>query len=1071
MTQRIQLFPESTDVSPISGKKRGFDPEETVEVWQRYRTPMKQEEKEKLVCIRGTGCTACTRNPTAVKKREWNAANRKAREAAAAVGLVAKEPKPFVPPKPAPIASMQVYPQSDPNNHEVLFVLLSHLTFGASSNWLAYTIRQCGWTGYIAMDLAVRCGHGKPTDAQVEACTPYLRHNLKLTQATRILVCGTPASKSVTGNTMHPWNHGSWTHLKSIDLGDGEQRGRTLVVSAPDPADAQRNRFIGALMKDAVAKACFDPIPADLNRKVHALVVETKEELKEFLEWTRQIPWASYDVEWVGVPYNDDFRMVSCSFSHPDWDTVYQFHHALKAKLVKRVISEVLERVPIAAQNIAAELEASQCFFGVEIAEVYFDTLPAYKLLNVDSKAALQDLAYYIGHNSHKSEMADAMEAVRAVAESRVPPDVGGASYKAYIQDIVDPEVGLRYNALDTYVTGELVVEAEKQLTAPNVSFLRKTYDTFTIPALKLVHRIHNTGMCIDRRALTHTRRILNENLVAVEAELERKGMPDPGSVQQVRSYLEENGLFDKLFEHLQYDHNNRKVDAKTYERKLSKYQSAKTKTMSTGRHTLKLMADWDEAGVVKGLLEYREKSKLLVAYGDTLSSYIRDDGRVHAYYRLDGAATGRLCVDGDTLIHTDTGRHAIKDFPALARAGTILVRSHLDRWCRVQAVIVKGVEAMYRVRTSDGGDLTCTGGHRVLTPAGWRHVRDLHCKDVVSTPAVTTEMMHRPGGHATIMSIVPVGDRLVWDITVEGDHSYTAGGFINHNSSHSPSAHQVPKHGPNASLIKSVYCAPLGWVLVAFDYKTLEVFIAAIISQDEAMMEACRGADFHLETAKKMAPYAWGCTAAEVELEVLSGNKSKRSAAKGITFSILYGAGAFALADTLKCSLEVAEELIKAYYAAYPAFARWVKSQHAFAKAHGFVHVPWVDGPSRIRPLTAAGFLSRDDIGRMNGALRRAVNTPVQGMAAQYGVLASIDLDNQFRREKMPAEVNAMVHDSIMVACHPSVVDEVVPRMFHAMTSLATGVDIRLQVDAEIGETWGTLEPIDLVPYVGVSA
>jgi DNA polymerase I-like protein with 3'-5' exonuclease and polymerase domains len=91
--------------------------------------------------------------------------------------------------------------------------------------------------------------------------------------------------------------------------------------------------------------------------------------------------------------------------------------------------------------------------------------------------------------------------------------------------------------------------------------------------------------------------------------------------------------------------------------------------------------------------------------------------------------------------------------------------------------------------------------------------------------------------------------------------------------------------------------------------------------------------------------------------------------------------------------------------------------------------------------------------------------------MAAQYAIVASMDLEEQFRKERMDAKVIAMVHDSIIVETHRSLVDEVIPRMYHAMTSLPTGCDLRLQVDAEVGETWGTLEHVDLKPYVGAES
>jgi DNA polymerase theta len=227
------------------------------------------------------------------------------------------------------------------------------------------------------------------------------------------------------------------------------------------------------------------------------------------------------------------------------------------------------------------------------------------------------------------------------------------------------------------------------------------------------------------------------------------------------------------------------------------------------------------------------------------------------------------------------------------------------------------------------------------------------------------------------------------------------------------------------------------------------------------------------------MAPYAWNCTPEDVEHEVLvKKDKTKRTAAKGITFSVLYGAGPHSLADTLNCSFEQADMLMKSYAQAYPTFAAWVRATHAFAQENGYVHIPWNGQPARLRPLIGAGFAKfGGDGARFSQAMRQSQNSPPQGMAAQYAIMASIDLETQFRSEfgtldrKNRPKVIAMVHDSIIVETPQKYMDEVVPRMYHAMTSLPTGCDLRLQVDAEVGETWGTLESIDLKQHVGAES
>jgi DNA polymerase I-like protein with 3'-5' exonuclease and polymerase domains len=917
----IDLFPAHNDVSPVSGDVVSYDPT----VRERIMVQSGKRQQWAFQCFRGPGCTACSRSPV-LRAAMDQAKIHKAdglldgtmKEAVA--GLVSSGDK------AAPITS---YRAVDPlpegidanGNAEVLLVVMSGPNHVESETWVATTLRQMGWKGYIVFEVAVRCGTGDATDRHIEACAPYLVNTLRLTKAKRVLVCSTPASKAMIGNTMHPWNYGSWTHVRAPDNEDGTpDHERILVVAAPDPAEAWRNKFIARFFRAAIIRATQQEVPPGLP-KVVGRVVETLSDFKAFKAWVPTVPWLSYDVEWTGIPHNNDFNFVCCAFSHPDHPVVWIFHDVLGVDEVYHYLKEMLQTKPIVAQNVAAEFVATQQFFKVELGIIEGDTMLAYKLLNVDSKAALEDLAYYIGYNSHKAEMGAEMDKHKAAAQTKVSTLVGGASHKAYIMDLIDPEILLRYNALDTHITGELHTESIRRLQKKGSEFLYTTYREFTLPATRLLHRIHCNGMGVDKKVAELSREALRREVKLIEDKLKANHMDSPSQLAAVRDHLIEHGMFDRLVQ----DHGHN-------ETKMARFMSGKDNTLSTDKYTLKAMKDYGD--VPKLLLEWREMMKLCASYGDTLVTYIRSDDRVHPSYRLDGARTGRLSVN-------------------------------------------------------------------------------------------------------------------------------------------SPNTTQIPKHGAHSSYIKNCFAARLGYGLVAFDYKTLEVFVAAIISGDEIMQEACRSADFHLETAKKMAPYAWHCTAEDVEHEVLvKKDKTKRTAAKGITFSVLYGAGPHSLADTLNCSLEQAQMLMSSYAKAYPTFAQWVRMTHAFAQENGYVHIPWNGAPARIRPLVGAGFQRfGGDGARFSQAMRQSQNSPPQGMAAQYAIVASMDLEEQFRKERMDAKVIAMVHDSIIVETHRSLVDEVIPRMYHAMTSLPTGCDLRLQVDAEVGETWGTLEHVDLKPYVGVES
>jgi len=921
MPRIIDLFPVHNDTSPISGGAIAFDPNKRLRIME----PVGKKQELKFQCFRGPGCTACSRSPVlrAATEAVRGMEERKGTIKDNVANLLASQER------QAPLTTYRaVEPLPEgidkDGNAEVLLIVMTGPNHVDSETWAATTLRQMGWKGYIVFEVVIRCGTGNVTDTHIEACAPYLVHTLQQTKAKRVLVCGTPASKAMTGNTMHPWNYGSWTHVPAPDLEDGTpDPERILVVSCPDPAEAWRNKFIAKFFRRSALMAMKMEVPEGLP-DIKGRVVETMKDFRAFQAWATDVPWMAYDVEWTGTPHNGDFNFVCCAFSHPDYDTTWIFHDVLGVEEVHNYLRDLLQTKPIVAQNVAAEFVATQLHFGVEIGHVEGDTMLAFKLLNVDSKAALEDLAYYIGYNSHKAEMNAEMEKHKVAATARASTRVGGASYKGYIMDLIDPEILLRYNALDTHITGELHMESLRRLKKSGVEFLHDTYREFTLPATRLLHRIHCNGMRVDKKVLGLSREALASSVKDIENQLRSHDLQTPSAVAAVRNHLIEHGMFDRLV--ADHGHN---------ETKMQRFMSGANNTLSTDKYTLKAMKDYGD--VPKLILEWREMMKLFASYGDTLGTYVRGDGRVHPSYRLDGARTGRLSVN-------------------------------------------------------------------------------------------------------------------------------------------SPNTTQIPKHGKHSAFIKNCFCADHGSVLVAFDYKTLEVFVAAIISGDLIMQEACRSADFHLETAKKMAPYAWNCTPEEVEHEVLvKKDKTKRTAAKGITFSVLYGAGPHSLADTLNCSFEQAEMLMRSYAQAYPTFAAWVRATHAFAQENGYVHIPWNGQPARLRPLIGAGFARfGGDGARFSQAMRQSQNSPPQGMAAQYAIMASIDLEAQFRGQfdpKTRPKVIAMVHDSIIVETPQRYMDEVIPRMYHAMTSLPTGCDLRLQVDAEVGETWGTLESIDLKKHVGAES
>jgi DNA polymerase-1 len=276
------------------------------------------------------------------------------------------------------------------------------------------------------------------------------------------------------------------------------------------------------------------------------------------------------------------------------------------------------------------------------------------------------------------------------------------------------------------------------------------------------------------------------------------------------------------------------------------------------------------------------------------------------------------------------------------------------------------------------------------------------------------------------------------------------------------PALQTIPSKGDLAKLIKNCFQARPGYVLVALDYAILEIRVAAILSGDEYMALAAQ-TDFHTETAKSIAQLAWGMSPEEVAAEIKSGVKTKRDAGKTLSFAILYGAGPDSVAERVGCSVEAAKRLISAFLTRYARLRSWMKEQEVFAKQHGYIEIPWLDGTiGRIRPLLDV--LSMDK-GASGNALRAAVNSPIQSVASDICMASAIKIDQWYQEENLPANIVCLVHDSIISEVREDLAQEIINRKAKIMCGWPTG-NVPLMVEAEKGRTWGTMEKVEI--YAG---
>lgn len=227
--------------------------------------------------------------------------------------------------------------------------------------------------------------------------------------------------------------------------------------------------------------------------------------------------------------------------------------------------------------------------------------------------------------------------------------------------------------------------------------------------------------------------------------------------------------------------------------------------------------------------------------------------------------------------------------------------------------------------------------------------------------------------------------------------------------------------------------------VLVSADYSQIELRIVAAMSADENMAQAFKeGKDIHTATAAKVFSIA--------EEDV---TKEMRYKAKSVNFGIIYGQGAFGLAENLGISRTEAKEIIDNYKKEFSGIQKFMEDTIAFAKKNGFVET--LMGRKRwLKDINSANFTVR------GFAERNAINSPIQGTAADMIKLAMIKVDNAFRENGFQSKMLLQVHDELVFDVLKSELEKVKPVILSCMqTAMLLPHDVPVVAELGLGQNW----------------
>lgn len=228
-------------------------------------------------------------------------------------------------------------------------------------------------------------------------------------------------------------------------------------------------------------------------------------------------------------------------------------------------------------------------------------------------------------------------------------------------------------------------------------------------------------------------------------------------------------------------------------------------------------------------------------------------------------------------------------------------------------------------------------------------------------------------------------------------------------------------------------------YILMSADYSQIELRIVAAISGDENMCEAFKtGKDIHTATAAKV----FGVEEKDV-------TKEMRYKAKSVNFGIIYGQGAFGLADNLGISRAEAKEIIDNYKKQFPNIQKYMDDTINFAKETGYVET--LMGRKRwLRDINSANFTVR------GFAERNAINSPIQGTAADMIKMAMIKIHAAFKEHNFKSKMLLQVHDELVFDAHKDEVEKIKPVILQCMqTALPLPKDVPTDAEVGIGENW----------------
>ena len=256
--------------------------------------------------------------------------------------------------------------------------------------------------------------------------------------------------------------------------------------------------------------------------------------------------------------------------------------------------------------------------------------------------------------------------------------------------------------------------------------------------------------------------------------------------------------------------------------------------------------------------------------------------------------------------------------------------------------------------------------------------------------------------------------------------------------SSVEPNIQNIPIRTEEGRLIRSAFVPRKNdGMLVSADYSQIELRVLASVSNCQTMInEFNEGRDFHSSTAAKV----YGISIDDV-------TPAMRRVAKAVNFGIVYGMSAFGLSEDLEISVQEANTFINKYFEAYPEIKEFLNTVVSSTEQNGYTKT--IFNRRRYIPEISSTNYMVKELGK-----RTAMNAPIQGSAADIMKYAMIKVSEEFKKNNLQSKMVAQVHDELIIDCVKEEI-EIVKEILRNVMSSAVTINVKLDVDVELGSTW----------------